>query len=54
MRPSDIKLIFESKAFQEWKKAREIPNKMDNAICERLDVLIKVLGSIGKVLATPR
>lgn len=51
MRPSDIKMIFDSKAFQDWKKAREIPNKMDNAICDRLDVLIKAIGNLGKVLA---
>jgi hypothetical protein len=54
MRQSDIRTIFESKAYQDWKKSREAKNKLYLAICDRLDNIIRAIGSLGNVLAKRR
>lgn len=52
MRSSDVRSIFQSKAFSEWKKGRESSQKVDLAVVERLDVLIKAIGNLGKALSS--
>jgi hypothetical protein len=54
MRRSDVQSIFESKAFSEWKKNREGSQKIDMAVIERLDVVIKAIGNLGKALRLTR
>ena len=51
MKRSDVKTLFESKAMKDWARAREAQGKMDLAICERLDNVIRAIGSLGKVMA---
>jgi hypothetical protein len=51
MRGSDIRSIFGSKAFSDWKKSQESRQKVDAAIIERLDNVTKALGNLGKALA---
>lgn len=51
MRESDVSMVFDSKAFGEWKKARDGRNKLDMAVIDRLDALNKNIGNLGKVLA---
>lgn len=50
MKRSEISTIFESKAFREWKQSREASHKIDAAVVERLDILIRAIGSLGKAL----
>jgi hypothetical protein len=47
---SDIKQIFESKQFSDWKRSREAQGKMDLAICDRLDNVVRAIGNLGKVI----
>lgn len=51
MRQSDIKAVFESKAYKDWRKSHEAEHKISLAICERLDNVIRGIGGLGKVLA---
>lgn len=51
MRSSDVRSIFQSKAFGEWKKGREAEQKVSLAVIERLDVVIKALGNLAKVMS---
>jgi hypothetical protein len=51
MKRSDVAVLFGSKAMKDWTRGREAQNKMDLAICERLDNVIRAIGSLGKVLA---
>jgi phage tail tube protein FII len=51
MRSSDVRSIFQSKAFGDWKKGRESEHKVALASIERLDVLIKAVGNLAKVMA---
>lgn len=48
MRRSDVTSIFESKAFSDWKKSREAQQKIDAAVLERLDGVIRAIASLGK------
>ncbi len=43
--------VFDSKAYGEWKKSRDANQKIDLAVIDRLDVLIKSIGGLGKLLA---
>jgi hypothetical protein len=54
MTRSQIKAVFESKQFKEWKRGREAQNRLDAAQIERLDNIVRSIGSLGKVLATRR
>ena len=54
MRRSDIKTIFESKQFKDWKRTREAQNRMHLAVCERLDNVVRSISSLGKVVAQKR
>lgn len=54
MRRSDVQTIFESKAFGDWKKAQEARQKIDLAVVERLDVVIRAIGNLGKALSRSR
>jgi hypothetical protein len=51
MRSSDVRSIFQSKAFGEWKKGREAAQKVDLAVIERLDVLTKAVGNLAKTMS---
>lgn len=51
MRRSDVQVIFDSKAYGDWKKSREATQKIDMAVIERLDVVIKSIGNLGKALS---
>ena len=51
MRSSDVRSIFQSKAFTDWKKNREAENKVQLAVIERLDVLIRSVGNLAKVMS---
>jgi hypothetical protein len=51
MRSSDVRSIFQSKAFGEWKKGREAAQKVDLAVIERLDVLTKAVGNLAKIMS---
>jgi len=50
MRKSDIAVIFGSKAFSDWKKSKEAEGKMNLAICDRLDNLIRAVSGLGKAM----
>lgn len=50
MRSSDVRSIFQSKAYSEWRKGREAAQKLDLAVIERLDVVIKSIGNLAKVM----
>ncbi len=52
MRRSEVREIFDSSTFREWKKGREAEQKIDLAVINRLDVVIKALGQLGKAIAT--
>lgn len=52
MRRSEVREIFESSTFREWKKGREAEQKIDLAVINRLDVVIKALGQLGKALVS--
>jgi hypothetical protein len=54
MNRSDIRAVFESKQFKEWKRGREAENRMTSAQIERLDNIVRSIGSLGKVLAQRR
>ncbi|HEY0662786.1 MAG TPA: hypothetical protein VGD21_15865 [Lysobacter sp.] len=54
MRRSDIKTIFDSKAYGDFKKGKEGAHKVDSAIIDRLDNLIRAVGALGKVMAKSR
>lgn len=47
-RQSDVRAMFESKTFADWKKAREHEMKLQLAMIERLDGVIKSLHNIAK------
>lgn len=50
MHRSDVREIFDSSTFRDWKKAREVEQKIDVAVVNRLDVVIKALGQLGKAI----
>jgi hypothetical protein len=52
MRRSDVTMLFGSKAMKEWQKAREAQGRMDLAICDRLDNVIRAIGSLGKAMTS--
>ncbi|MBI3229539.1 MAG: hypothetical protein HYZ45_04940 [Burkholderiales bacterium] len=52
MRRSEVREIFESSTFRDWKKAREAEQKIDVAVINRLDVVIKALGQVGKAIVS--
>jgi len=52
MRRSEVREIFDSSTFRDWKKGREAEQKIDLAVINRLDVVIKALGQVGKAIAT--
>jgi hypothetical protein len=54
MQRSDCKAVFESKAFEDWKKGREAQGTRFLAICERLDNLVRAIGGLGKAMAARR
>jgi hypothetical protein len=54
MRRSDIKTIFESKQFKDWKRSREAQNRQHLAVCERIDNVVRSLANLGKVVAQKR
>ncbi|WP_157650721.1 hypothetical protein [Burkholderia ubonensis] len=54
MQRSDYKALFESKAFEDWKKGREAQGTRFLAICERLDNVVRAIGGLGKVMAARR
>lgn len=54
MQRSNVQGIFESKAYADWKKSREANQKIDIAVIDRLDVVIKAIGNLGKALSSPR
>jgi hypothetical protein len=54
MQRSDCKALFESKAFEDWKKGREAQGTQFLAICERLDNMVRAVGGLGKVMAARR
>lgn len=54
MQRSDCKALFESKAFEDWKKAREAQGSRFLAICERIDNVVRAIGSLAKVMAVRR
>lgn len=51
MRSSDVRSIFQSKAFGDWKKNREASQKVDLAVIDRLDAVIKSIGNLSKVMS---
>jgi len=51
MRSSDVRSIFQSKAFGDWKKNVEAEHKVDIAVVERLDALIKSIGNLMKAMS---
>jgi hypothetical protein len=48
MKLSDVKTFFESKAFKGWKKSKEQEVKLQVAIIDRLDAVIKSIHNLGK------
>lgn len=54
MQRSDCTALFESKAFEDWKRGREAQGTRFLAICERLDNVVRAIGTLGKVIAARR
>ena len=54
MPASVIKDFFESKAFEDWKKNREAEGRMQSAIVDRLNEIIRGCGIIAKTVARAR
>jgi hypothetical protein len=50
MRASDVRALFESKAYSDWIKARENRAKLQGAILDRIDNVIKAIGNLAKSL----
>ena len=50
MQPSDAREFFESAAFSDWKKAKEAEMKLQVAGINRLNDVIRAIGSLGKSL----
>ncbi|WP_321946564.1 hypothetical protein [Paraburkholderia sp. J10-1] len=50
MHRSDLQMLFASKAFKEWEKARDSGTKLQLAVVERLDAVIRAFGSLGNVI----
>jgi len=48
MTPSSVSDYFNSKAFTDWKKGKDAETKLQVAVIERLDGVIKSLHAIGK------
>ncbi|GAB4059192.1 hypothetical protein GCM10028811_12690 [Uliginosibacterium sediminicola] len=51
MTESDAREFFEGRAFADWSKARELENRMQSGIAERLNSVIQALGVVAKVTA---
>jgi hypothetical protein len=54
MTRSQIRAVFESKQFKDWKRSKEAENRMTSAQIERLDNITRSIGSLGKVMAQRR
>lgn len=54
MRRSDIQMLFASKAYKDWQKAQENRVKLQVAVIDRIDAVIKSIGSLGKALTRRR
>lgn len=50
MQPSDVKDFFESATFSDWKKVKEAEMKLQVAGINRLNDVIRAIGSLGKSL----
>jgi hypothetical protein len=48
MRMSDVSAFFDSKAFAGWKKVREQETKLQLAVIDRLDGVIRSLHAVAK------
>jgi len=51
MRSSDVRSIFESRAYSDWKKSQEAQHKVDAAIIDRIDNATKAIVNLGKAIA---
>lgn len=51
---SDIEAFFNSKAFADWRRGREAENKLQAAIVERLNEVIRGTGIVAKTVAKKR
>jgi hypothetical protein len=54
MTRSQIRTVFESKQFKEWKRGKEAEHRLTSAQIERLDNITRSIGSLGKVMAQRR
>jgi hypothetical protein len=54
MRRSDIQMLFASKAYKDWQKAQENRVKLQVAVIDRIDAVIKSIGSLGRALTRRR
>lgn len=55
MQPSSVRKFFEGKPFDDWKKGRESELKMQAAIVNRLNDVIRASVIVAKTIArTPR
>lgn len=51
---SDMEDFFDGKAFSDWKKARESESKLQVAVVERLNEVIRGTGIVAKTVARKR
>jgi hypothetical protein len=54
MHRSSVTSLFNSQAFAQWQKSRDVHQKIDLAQIERLDMVIKSIGNLSKALARGR
>ena len=54
MHRSSVTSLFNSQAFAQWQKSREVNQKIDLASIERLDMVIKSIGNLSRALARGR
>jgi hypothetical protein len=54
MTRSQIRAVFESKQFKDWKRGKEAENRLKSAEIERLDNIVRSISGLGKVMAQRR
>lgn len=51
MSRSEITGLQESNAYRDWRKSREAAHKVDAAVINRLDNVIRAIGNLGKAMS---
>jgi len=54
MNTSDAQALFESKAFRVWRENEEAKSRMDAAVVDRLNGVMRGMGILAKAIARTR